>query len=150
MTRSLACLFATALLSAPASAQTRPPDAETFFELKVRPVLAQQCFKCHGGEKVSGGLRVDSRAALLRGGDRGPAVIPGAPERSLLIKAVRHSDADLRMPPQKKLPAAVVADLAAWVKQGAVWPAATARSPFAYQKHWAFRPVRKVEPPPDP
>jgi hypothetical protein len=150
MTRFRTCLLATALLAAPAPAQPRAPDAETFFELKVRPVLATRCFKCHGGDKVSGGLRVDSRAALVKGGDSGPAVVPGAPERSLLIKAVRHSDADLRMPPQKRLPETVVADLAAWVKQGAVWPAATASSPFPYEKHWAFRPVRKVEPPPDP
>jgi hypothetical protein len=143
-------LLATAFLTAPASAQTRPPDAETFFELKVRPVLAARCFRCHGGDKVSGGLRVDSRAALLRGGERGPAVVPGSPDKSLLIKAVRHADADLSMPPQKKLPDALVADLTAWVKQGAVWPAAVTNAPFAFEKHWAFRPVRKVEPPADP
>jgi hypothetical protein len=150
MTRFPACLLATALSAAPAAAQTRPADAEIFFEVKVRPVLAARCFKCHGGDKVSGGLRVDSRAALLKGGDSGPAVVPGDPARSLLIKAVRHTDADLRMPPQKKLPEAVVADLSAWVKQGAYWPASRAGTPFAYEKHWAFRPVKKVEPPPDP
>jgi hypothetical protein len=150
MIRFRACLLAAIMLSPGVSAQTRQPDAETFFELKVRPILAGRCFKCHGGDKVSGGLRVDSRAALLKGGDSGSAVVPGAPDRSLLIKAVRHSDADLRMPPQSRLPAAVVADLTTWVKQGAVWPEAHAASPFSYEKHWAFGPVRKAEPPPDP
>ncbi len=150
MTRLSACLLAAVLLAAPAAAQNRPPDAETFFELKVRPILAGRCFKCHGGDKVSGGLRVDSRAALLKGGESGPAIVPGQPDKSLLIRAVRHTDADLRMPPQNKLPEAVVADLTAWVEQGAAWPETRAGSPFAYEKHWAFRPVTKVEPPADP
>ena len=72
--------------------------------------------------------------------------MPGAPDKSLLVKAVRHTDADLRMPPQNKLPEAVVADLSAWVKQGAFWPATKTASPFAYEKHWAFRPVKKLAP----
>src|SRR5438067_6890212 len=113
MSRHSACLLTAALLAAPASAQTRQPEAETFFELKVRPVLAGRCFKCHGGDKVSGGLRVDSRAALVKGGRSGAAVVPGDPEKSLLVRAVRHADDELRMPPQDKLPAATVADLAA-------------------------------------
>jgi hypothetical protein len=152
MTRLSASLLATLLLAAPAAAQSRQPDPDTFFELNVRPVLAGRCLKCHGGEKVNGGLRVDSRAALLKGGRSGPAVVPGDPEKSLLLKAVRHTDADLQMPPREKLAAAVVADLAAWVKQGAVWPAAKSAgaSPFASEKHWAFRPVKKGEPPSDP
>src|SRR5205823_3785883 len=82
------------------SARAGEPDAssETFFELKVRPVLAGSCVKCHGEKKSSGGLRLDSRDALLSGGDNGPAVVPGDPEASLLIRAIRRSDKTLKMP----------------------------------------------------
>jgi hypothetical protein len=131
------------LLALPTGAALGQSEAETFFELKVRPVLADTCLRCHGGEKVSGGLRVDSRAALLRGGDSGPALVPGAPQRSLLIGALRHT-AELKMPPNKKLPEQVVADFAMWVQKGAAWPAAApALAPFAGAKHWAFQPLRK-------
>jgi hypothetical protein len=127
---------------------TGRPDAETFFEVKIRPVLAGTCFRCHGGKKVSGGLRVDSRAALQRGGDSGPAVVPGDPDRSLLVQALRYTIADIKMPPDKRLPDPVAADFAAWVKQGAPWPAKATRG-FRAGRHWAFAPVRKVSPPPD-
>src|SRR2546421_8147257 len=70
-------------LATAASAGAQRPE-ETFFELKVRPVLADKCFKCHGGKKISHGLRVDSRLALLNGGESGPAIVSGAPEKSLL------------------------------------------------------------------
>src|SRR5262245_46529515 len=141
-----------------ASAQTAA-DRETFFEVKVRPVLAGRCFKCHGGDKVSGGLRVDSREALLKGGDRGPAIVPGDAAKSLLLRALRHEDDGLKMPPNAKLPEQTVQDLAAWIGQGAVWPApltlpappgGEGRVRGAAQRHWAFRPVRAVGPPPDP
>src|ERR1700757_3190269 len=72
-----------------ARGQDAKDDPETFFELKIRPVLAGTCFKCHGGQKTSSGLRVDSRDALVRGGDSGPAVVPGQPDESLLVQAVR-------------------------------------------------------------
>jgi hypothetical protein len=124
-------------------------DAETFFELKVRPVLIEHCFKCHGGAKTSHGLRVDSRDALLKGGKSGPAVIPGQPDKSLLIQAVRHATGDVKMPPGKRLPDAMVADLSAWVAKGAVWPQKAA-TPFHAERHWAFQPVRVVEAPADP
>src|SRR5260370_12864930 len=124
-----------------ARAQGRHGDAETFFELKIRPVLADKCFKCHGGKKVSQGLRVDSRAALLKGGESGPALIPGDADKSLLIQALRYAHADIKMPPDKQLPDKVVADFAAWVQQGAACPATSPRS-FGPQKHWAFEPVR--------
>jgi hypothetical protein len=152
MIRAAVSVLTAALLATPTAAQPRSPDAETFFEVKIRPVLAGRCFKCHGGEKVSNGLRVDSRAALLKGGDGGPAVVPGDPDRSPLVQALRHArGADLRMPPDKKLPDAVIADFTAWVHDGAVWPAASAGSaPFASWKHWAFLAVKKPEPPPDP
>jgi cytochrome c553 len=131
-------------------ARGQGPDTETFFELKVRPVLAGTCFKCHGGTKVSSGLRVDSRAALLKGGDSGPAIFPGDPDQSLLLQAVRHTHATLRMPPKDKLSEAIISDLAAWIRAGAPWPDAAKAKPFAAQNHWAFQPVRPVTPPPDP
>ncbi|HWE35200.1 MAG TPA: PSD1 and planctomycete cytochrome C domain-containing protein [Isosphaeraceae bacterium] len=125
-------------------------DPATDFEVKIRPVLAGTCFPCHGGKKTSQGLRVDSRAALLRGGEGGPAVVPGDPARSLLVRALRHDDDAPKMPPEKALPDAVVADFAAWVAAGAPWPETSSPGAFAAQKHWAFAPVRPAEPPPDP
>jgi hypothetical protein len=150
-------VWLTAGLPGPAAAaDTGPkPDAspasEAFFELRVRPTLAGTCFPCHGGKKTSAGLRVDSRSGLLKGGDSGPAVVPGDPAGSLLIRAVRQTDDDLKMPPDRRLPDQVVADLAAWVEAGAGWPSGVDRSgAFRSQRHWAFEPVRAVEPPPDP
>src|SRR3954470_20105831 len=84
--------------------------AVTFFETRVRPVLAERCYKCHGPDKQKNGLRVDSLAALLKGGATGPAVRPGKPEESLLIGAVRHGEL-FQMPPRTKLPAREIADL---------------------------------------
>ena len=88
-----------------------------FFETKIRPVLAGTCLKCHGGEKTSNGLRVDSRDALLTGGERGPAIVPGDPDRSLLVEALGYGNDDLQMPPTGKLGESVVADFREWVKQ---------------------------------
>jgi hypothetical protein len=140
------------LLLGPAAPAQSVSEKETFFETKIRPVLVGQCFKCHGGDKVSGGLRVDSREALLKGGDRGSAVVPGKPDRGVLLQALRHeSGADLKMPPDRKLPAAVVEDFATWVRAGAVWPASAGRpDAFVARKHWAFQPVKAVAPPADP
>jgi len=121
-------------------------ETTDFFEKRIRPVLHEQCVKCHGPEKQKAGLRVDSREALLHGGDTGPALIPGNAESSLLIKAVRHMDADLKMPPPKEAPKladAIIADFEAWVTSGAVFPAGAAAQPAAM--HWAFQPVRKPE-----
>jgi hypothetical protein len=139
------------LLLGPAATAQSVSEKETFFEAKIRPVLVGQCFRCHGGDKVSGGLRVDSREALLKGGDRGSAVVPGKPDRGVLLQAIRHEPgADLKMPPDKKLPAAVVEDFAAWVRAGAVWPASAGRpDAFVARKHWAFQPVKAVSPPDD-
>src|SRR5919201_3237424 len=117
-----AALLVLAGMAGGAVAQAPRPEAETFFELKVRPVLAGTCFRCHGGAKVRGGLRVDTRAALLKGGESGPAVVPGDPDNSLLVRAVRYRHERIHMPPDKRLSDEAVADLAAWVKQGAVWP----------------------------
>ncbi|MBX6313139.1 MAG: PSD1 domain-containing protein [Isosphaeraceae bacterium] len=135
-----------------AVAQAGSPDAasESFFELKVRPVLAGTCVKCHGAKKKSGGLRLDSRAAMLTGGDSGPAIVPGDPQGSLLIQAIRHTDEALKMPPTKPLPRATQDDLAAWVAAGAPWPQATQAQPIEGQAHWAFEPLRTITPPEDP
>src|SRR6267154_2693826 len=84
-----------------------------FFERKIRPVLTENCYECHSATspKVKGGLRVDSRAALLKGGETGPAIVAGKPEQSLLYAAIAHRDKDLTMPPKKpKLPDTVVSD----------------------------------------
>ncbi len=95
-----------------------------FFELKVRPVLANNCNSCHGASAMSG-LRLDSREGLLKGGNRGTALVPGDPDNSLLMKAIRQGDA-LKMPMGGKLADNEIEDLAAWVKNGAVWPASPA------------------------
>ena len=92
-----------------------------FFEQKVRPVLAKRCYACHTATKTAG-LRVDSLQALLKGGISGRAIVPGDPARSLLIQAVRHENAKLKMPPQGKLDATEIEALETWVRDGAIWP----------------------------
>src|SRR5205823_1528052 len=100
-----------------------------FFEKKIRPVLVQQCYECHSAEaqknkKLRGGLRLDTRDGVLTGGDSGPAVVPGKPADSVLLRALRHDG--LRMPPKSKLPDAVVADFEKWVSLGAPDPRTSA------------------------
>jgi hypothetical protein len=138
------------MLVGPALTAAGPPvsgrDAD-FFERRVRPVLAEKCFSCHGPKKQMGGLRLDSRDALLAGGDHGPAAVAGEPDNSLFVKAVRHQG-PLKMPRRGKLSPQAVADLADWVKMGLPWPQAKAAGPAkngedAGQRHWAFQPVRK-------
>ena len=97
-----------------------PPESIEFFESRVRPILVDKCFKCHGEKKQSNGLRLDSRAAALKGGDSGPALIAGKPDDSLLIQAVAQTHAEFKMPPSGKLPDAAVATLRQWVAQGAL------------------------------
>jgi hypothetical protein len=133
-----------ALIALGVSFRVRADDAADFFEKRVRPILHERCLKCHGPEKQKSGLRVDSREALLRGGDTGPAVTPGNATASLLIKAVRQTSDDLQMPPPKdgpKLADAVIADLEGWINTGAVFGSNSAAKPGA--AHWAFQPVRK-------
>src|SRR5881398_1501631 len=107
------------------SAQKPGEDSAEFFESRVRPVLSKNCFSCHTTSKL-GGLQLDSREHLLQGGASGPAIVPGKPESSLLIQAVRRTHARLKMPPQGKLGDEEIDNLAAWVKMGAVWPTAPA------------------------
>jgi mono/diheme cytochrome c family protein len=104
------------VLAMPAAA-----PADDAFERDIRPLLIQNCQKCHSDKKQQGGLRLDSRQALLKGGDTGPAIVPGNPNDSLLIQAVRHT-ADLKMPATKKLPDEQIAKLERWVAEGAYWP----------------------------
>ncbi len=100
------------------------PDGAAFFESKIRPVLADRCYACHSAkaEKLKGGLLLDSREGLRKGGDRGAAIVPGDSEKSLLIKAIRYGDEDLQMPPKNRLSKEIVADFEAWVKRGAPDP----------------------------
>src|SRR5262249_20207598 len=118
---ALACLSLVATRAAEDSAKAAPvsPEAVQFFESKVRPLLADHCFKCHGPSKQKGGLRLDARAAILAGGDQGPAVVAGQPDASLLIKAVNYADEHMKMPPAKKLPRDQIDHLTRWVKMGA-------------------------------
>ena len=99
-----------------------PVDAsgDDFFENQIRPLLVQRCASCHT-QTASSGLRVDSRDSLLKGGERGAAILPGNPDGSLLVQAVRQEGA-LKMPKGGKLTAREVSDLVAWVKMGAPWP----------------------------
>ncbi|HEY1186842.1 MAG TPA: PSD1 and planctomycete cytochrome C domain-containing protein [Gemmata sp.] len=135
-----------AALGAPTLARGADPAAQEFFEKNIRPVLVEKCLSCHGAEKPKGGLRLDTRDALLKGGNSGAAVVPGKPDAGWLLKAVRHADEDLKMPPGGKLPEREILALAKWVEAGAPWPekvalAAPDTVAKAAARHWAFKPV---------
>ncbi|AMV40091.1 PSD1 and planctomycete cytochrome C domain-containing protein [Planctomyces sp. SH-PL62] len=140
--------LAICLACAPARAQSAA-DVEAF-EREIRPLLVEKCLSCHGPEKQKGGLRVDARAPLLEGGDSGPAVVPGKPEESLLVQAVKREDG-LEMPPDAPLSPKQAAALERWVASGAAWPAdgapAVETRKEAWARHWAFRPMARPEPP---
>ena len=116
------------------------------FEKEVLPVLQKRCFECHGEKKQKSGLRADSRAALLKGGDFGAAVIPGDPVSSHLIEVITTNDKDSQMPPKgERLSATEVEALKRWIAQGAVWPGqmdAVAQAKVT-SDHWAFQPLAK-------
>ena len=138
-----------ALLASLVSADELPTD---HFEAKVRPILVKHCLKCHGAEKDSGGLRLDSREALLTGGDRGPSIVAESPDESLLVDAIRYHNDDLQMPPNGPLPEHVVGDIIEWIRQGAVWPATNSTAvvdEISADPHWAFQKVRSQHPPVD-
>ena len=132
----------------------RAPDAGKleFFEKKVRPLLVDNCYNCHSADnKAAGGLRVDDHNGLLQGGGRGLAVVVGKPEESLLIRAVSHTDAKLKMPPNNRLADEQIEILSQWIKDGAVWPALEvpddlqARHPEfekLRQEHWSWQPLQ--------
>lgn len=113
------------------SLRAAEPNVEQveFFETKVRPILINRCFECHGGGQTKGGLSLESRDAFLRGGDAGTIVEPGKPDDSPLIEAIRHTGGT-KMPPKQKLPDAEIADLTKWVAAGAVWPTLNVKIPL--------------------
>jgi hypothetical protein len=159
MTRILA--IGALLVLAPGLARSQePPDPGglELFETKIRPVLVERCYSCHSAkaEKLKGALLLDTKAGLLKGGETGPAIVPGDPEKSLLVKAIRYRDEDLKMPPKGRLAADVVADFEAWIRRGAADPRAggAAAAPKKRvidveegRKYWAFRPLGTAAPP---
>jgi cytochrome c553 len=164
MTRTIAMLpMLIWLVPAAAAAAGDHPmltaEQRQFFESKIRPLLFEHCHQCHGDvKKPKGGLRVNSRAALLEGGDSGPALVPGHPESSRMIDAVNYRKG-LEMPPKKKLSARQVAVLEDWVKMGAPWPGEATTEPpknvargmtitAEDRRYWAFQPVRSPAVPP--
>ena len=147
---------------------TITPNAEQleFFENKVRPLLADKCYRCHSAkaeekEKLKAGLFLDSRAGLLKGGDSGSALTPGDPSKSFLVEAVNYRNEDMEMPPKGKLKEEQIKILTDWVKMGAPWPGADTTSEIAQaqpkeaydwdrfrREHWSFKPVVKSDLPP--
>lgn len=158
--RLLSLLVALIITAAPgsrivAAAPTR--EQAEFFEKKVRPVLAENCFSCHSEveKKDKGGLTLDTYAGLMAGGESGDVIIPGEPHKSRLIEGISHKNPEFQMPPKKKLSDREIADLTAWVKDGAPWPNAEAssskRKPGIItdddRRWWAFQPIKNVTPP---
>ncbi len=150
---ALALLVSMSLVCAqtPSAQAAAAPD---FFETKVRPILATSCYACHTNSQL-GGLRVDSRAALLKGGQTGPAIVPGDPDKSLLILAIRQSG-ELKMPKGGKLKKEDIDALSEWVKAGALWPEAApviAAKSGGYvirpeqRAFWSFQPIHDPAPP---
>ncbi len=136
-------------------AETFSPEQLEFFEKRVRPILVEHCHECHGSAKQKAGLRVDSRAALLKGGDSGPALVPGKPGEGYFVDAINYGEM-YKMPPRGKLPAEQIATLTEWVRMGAPWPdekpaeVVKKEEKFDLQaraQHWSFQPIRRVEPP---
>ena len=119
-------------------------DADDWFESRIRPVLAGTCFRCHGDQKTGGELRVDSRDALLKGGNSGPAIDLEQPSASLLLQAIRREADVAAMPPDasQKLRPEQVSDFQHWLESGAPWPSQSSR--FATSQHWAYEPLRQA------
>ena len=134
-----------------------PSEGIEYFEKHIRPVLVKHCYSCHSSEanSVEGGLLLDTRQSLLKGGDSGPAIVPGRPEKSRLLRAISHADEELQMPPEEKLPAEVVKRFQQWVAMGAPDPRDQAAIPRKLPKldladardFWSFRPVVDHQPP---
>ncbi|HBN79368.1 MAG TPA: hypothetical protein DD473_26825 [Planctomycetaceae bacterium] len=128
-----------------------PSEEVAFFEKRIRPVLVAHCYECHSDKSgvASGGLRVDTRSGLLKGGITGPAVVPENARKSLLLTAIRHTDPDLAMPPEdsgEQLPETVIADFEKWIKMGAQDPRGNDAASVAYdtesaKRWWAFQSV---------
>ena len=141
------------LLSGSVAIKAASPDGPAFFEAKIRPLFIEHCQKCHGEKKQEGGLRLDTKPGWQKGGEHGAVIVPGDPDKSRLIQAVRRKDKDLQMPPKRALGSEEVAALEQWVKLGAPDPresVAVAKSgvdPAAVRKHWAFHPLTHPQPP---
>ncbi len=158
MCKTFSGLLLTSFVLAGALAPAPAQDAAglEFFEKKIRPVLVEHCYQCHTSDLKTqkGGLALDSRQGVLKGGESGAVVVPGKPGESRLIQAVRYSP-DLRMPPKGKLPAEVIADLEKWVALGAPDPRSAAATHATYKgpsldegrRFWAFQPPRRPPPP---
>lgn len=138
----MAELFCLILLAqAPVPGEVDQTEAVRQFETEVRPILIEHCHQCHGEKTQWGNLRLDSQESLFKGGDHGPSVVAGSPEDSLLIRAVRQTDENLKMPEEGKLSDAQIASLVKWVELGAVYPGgAVAQANHRDPKHWAFQP----------
>ena len=131
------------------------PAQLEFFEKRVRPLLVENCHECHGADKQEGKLRLDSRDAALAGGEFGPAIVPGKPEESWLVRAIGYDHDEVQMPPKGRLAAEKIESLTAWIKLGAPWPGGAAVRPATSDRsfqisaedraYWAFQPVK--EPP---
>ncbi len=129
-------------------------DGMEFFEKRVRPLLAARCQSCHGALKQKGNLRLDSRAGALKGGDTSPAIVPGKPEESLLVDAIRYGET-YQMPPKSQMPAEEIATLVEWIRIGAPWGREAAEQASdektfdlkARAGHWSFQPLANVHPP---
>ena len=158
--RSLAAL-GLAWAAWPSGLVAAEPEGIEFFENHIRPLLAQNCYKCHSKEagKAKGELLLDTREGLRKGGDSGPAIVPGNPKASRLIQAVSYDNDDLQMPPKTKLPQEAIDKLTRWIVMGAPDPRAgktaniTDKDAFDIARrkteHWAWQPVRRdVQPPP--
>jgi hypothetical protein len=155
LTKKLSLLLALVVSSSAVAADDVEREAMTFFEKEVRPVLANRCYECHGEKKQKGSLRMDNIGYIKAGGDSGPALVPGDPEKSLLIEAVRYQDPDFEMPPKEKLPDKEIAILEKWVKLGAPWPE-TEASRVTVDEHgftekdrkfWSFQRLTNPQPP---
>jgi hypothetical protein len=159
--RSPALILVTAFISissgpAISSANTKP-EALDFFEKKIRPLLVERCYECHSAQakKLKGNLRLDFRDGWLKGGASGPAIIPGSPEKSLLIKAIGYLDEELQMPPKHKLSADQIETLEQWVRMGAPAPTDSTNNLSAQygvdieqgRKFWSFQPIARPTPP---
>ncbi|HUG68303.1 MAG TPA: DUF1549 domain-containing protein, partial [Pirellulaceae bacterium] len=137
------------------TATERAPEAVEFFEKKIRPVLVAHCYECHSAtaNELEGGLMLDNRAAIEKGGDNGKIVAVGEPDSSRLLTAIRYQDENLQMPPAGKLSDAVLADFEQWIRTGAIDPRDGPAPPppdsieARAKQHWAFIPPAKVERP---
>ncbi len=158
--RFVPCTVWLACAVSPLAAGAQPTAADIeFFEKSIRPILAARCYECHGPAEQKSKMRLDHISLVLKGGERGPALVPGDPKASTLVRAIEYLDPKLQMPPKKMLEDEEIDLLIEWVERGAPWPdepapsaAAAPADAFDLAKrraeHWAWQPVRATQPPP--